>query len=574
MPYDPKRSGWRRYASIQVLAAVLAGIAVVVYVIFLLLSNYKSERNLQRNLLVQFEQETKIRAKALEYFLSSATENINNLVTSREVFTFFENRDLGMSMEYGLKLSLFPIRERFLALIRRTRTGGVPLYSRIVLVDREGRLLVDTEDPPNRLHPVAEAPPALRDPERPVIELSEGNEIVVSHSYRFKDRYEARIIAWMPLDVPYASLLREEHGSDHLLYVGVPGTGKIHLPKSAAPAAAPTGLPPPASIPPGNPTRFLATMPGGTSRDMLACRQPVEGTPISVIQVIDAGEIFGRVAPMQQFGRMGLAALAILLGATYTFYLSIRSLVLQHGLEGSLLREKEIQRKNEQLQVEIAERMKAEEAQARLGMAVEQAAEVILITDTEGTIQYANPAFERISGYSREEAVGRNPRILKSGRHGKDFYRDLWDTLTRGETWSGNLVNRRKDGKLFQEVAVISPVRDAAGTVVNYVAVKRDVTHEVQMEEQLRQMQKMEAVGKLAGGIAHDFNNLLTVINGFSELLLGRPGLDSACRKEVDEIRRAGGKAAALTRQLLAFSRRQMLQPKVLDLGKVTLEMD
>ncbi|MGZ9148371.1 MAG: PAS domain S-box protein [Candidatus Deferrimicrobiaceae bacterium] len=574
MPHDPKGAGWRRYASAQVLAAVLAGIVVVVYVVLLLLSNYRSERDLQRNLLAQFEQETKIRAKALEYFLSTAKENINNLATSREIFTFFENRDLGMSMEYGLKLSLFPIRERFLGLVRRTRIGGVPLYSRVVLVDREGGLLVDTDDPPSRSEPVGKAFVAPRHSENPVIDLPDGNEIVVSHPFIFKDRYEGQIIASIPLDVPYASLLREEQGSNHLLYIGVSGTGEIRVPNAVASVTAPSHLPPPGSIPPGKPVKFTATTPEGTSRDMLACRQPVEGTPISVIQVLDATEILGHVTPTEQVGRMGLAALAILLGTIYTLVLSIRSLVLKHGLDGSLLREKEIQRKNEQLQVEIAERIKAEEAQARLGMAVEQAAEVIMISDTDGTIQYVNPAFERISGYSREEAIGKNPRILKSGRHEEAFYRVLWDTLARGETWSGNLINRRKDGKLFEEVAVISPVRDAGGTVVNYVAVKRDVTHEVQLEEELRQMQKMEAVGKLAGGIAHDFNNLMTVINGFSELLQGRPGLDSTCRKEVDEIRKAGDRAAALTRQLLAFSRRQMLQPKTVDLGKVTSEMD
>jgi hypothetical protein len=240
MANGPEGAGWRRYASIQVIAAILAGIVVVVYVVFLLLSNYRSERNLQRNLLAQFEQETKIRAQALEYFLSTATENINNLATSRELFTFFENRDLGMSMEYGLKLSLFPIRERFLGLIRRTRIGGVPLYSRIVLVDRYGRLVVDTEDATSRSESGWKAFVAPRHREKPVIELPDGNRIVVSYPYTFKDRYEGQIVAWIPLEVPYATLLREEQGSNHLLYIGVPGTGRIHFPNSAVTEAAPS----------------------------------------------------------------------------------------------------------------------------------------------------------------------------------------------------------------------------------------------------------------------------------------------------------------------------------------------
>ena len=168
---------------------------------------------------------------------------------------------------------------------------------------------------------------------------------------------------------------------------------------------------------------------------------------------------------------------------------------------------------------DITERKLAEESHARLAMAVEQAAETIVITDTSGTILYANPAFEKTSGYTRAEALGQNPRILKSGKHDAEFYRQMWEVLGRGETWHGHFINKRKDGTLYEEDATISPVRDAAGKVVNYVAVKRDVTHEMQLESQFRQSQKMEAIGKLAGGVAHDFNNILAVIQMQADLL-------------------------------------------------------
>ena len=223
--------------------------------------------------------------------------------------------------------------------------------------------------------------------------------------------------------------------------------------------------------------------------------------------------------------------------------------------------------------MDVTERKAAEESQARLTMAVEQAGESIVVTDTRGTIQYVNPAFERITGYDRVEVIGQNPRILKSGRQDPAFYRNLWETLRRGEVWRGTFLNRRKDGTLYEEDAVISPVRDPSGQVVNYVAVKRDVTDVRRMEEQLRQSQKMEAVGRLAGGVAHDFNNLLTAISGYSDLLLHRLPEYSTLRRDVEEIRKAGDRAAALTRQLLAFSRRQVLQPKVLDLNAVVTNM-
>ncbi len=223
---------------------------------------------------------------------------------------------------------------------------------------------------------------------------------------------------------------------------------------------------------------------------------------------------------------------------------------------------------------DVSERKKSEEALLRLATAVEQSAEVIVITDTAGDIEYVNPAFERVTGFRRDEVLGKNPRLLKSGKHDLAFYRQLWDTLLQGDVWTGVFVNRRKDGTLYEEEAVISPVRDTGGEVINYVAVKRDVTNERRVEEQLRQAQKMEAVGRLAGGIAHDFNNLLTAITGYTDLLLMDLPEGGAAHREVLEIRKAGDRAASLTRQLLAFSRRQVLQPKVLDLNQVVMDME
>ncbi|MBZ5516928.1 MAG: PAS domain S-box protein, partial [Acidobacteriia bacterium] len=219
------------------------------------------------------------------------------------------------------------------------------------------------------------------------------------------------------------------------------------------------------------------------------------------------------------------------------------------------------------------DRERAEEERARLSQAVEQAAEAIVVTDPEGNIAYVNPAFERVTGYSRPEVVGRNPRILKSGKQDAEFYRTMWETLARGEAWSGRFVNRRKDGTLYEAEAVISPVRDGAGRLVNYVAVQRDVTRERQLEEQIRQTQRVEAVGRLAGGVAHDFNNLLTIISGYSDLLVDRLGSEHPQRSYVDEIRKAADRAASLTRQLLAFSRRQVLAPQVLDLNAVVANL-
>jgi PAS domain S-box-containing protein len=222
---------------------------------------------------------------------------------------------------------------------------------------------------------------------------------------------------------------------------------------------------------------------------------------------------------------------------------------------------------------DIAERKRAEEALVRLATAVEQAAESIVITDPDGIIQYVNPAFEFTTGYSRDEAIGRHSRLLNSGKQDSTFYADLWATIKRGDVWTGHFINRKKDGTVYEEEATISPVRDSSGNITNFVAVKRDVTKEVGLEKQLIHSQKMEAIGTLAGGIAHDFNNLLTAIVGYSQLAMGKLVQEDPLRSDIVEIEKAGQRAATLTSQLLAFSRKQVLQFKTLDLNALVTDL-
>jgi PAS domain S-box-containing protein len=211
-------------------------------------------------------------------------------------------------------------------------------------------------------------------------------------------------------------------------------------------------------------------------------------------------------------------------------------------------------------------RVAADDQRMRLATAVEQAAEAIVITDREARILYVNPAFERVSGYDEAELIGANPRLLQSGRQGRDFYTSMWSTLRAGETWHGSFLNRRKDGVVYEEDAVISPIRDSAGAVVSFVGVQRDVSRERALERELAEAGRMEVVGQLAGGIAHDFNNLLTAITGYAELLRREVGADPEVQADVDEILRASRSAAGLVRQLLAFGRRQVLEPQGLAL--------
>lgn len=173
----------------------------------------------------------------------------------------------------------------------------------------------------------------------------------------------------------------------------------------------------------------------------------------------------------------------------------------------------------EEAQQEIAERKRAEIDYLRLVTAVEQSAEGVIITADDGAIQYVNPEFERITGYKKEDAIGQNPRILKSGTHDEEFYRGMWETISRGEVWSGRLVNRKKDGSLYDEEMIISPIRDPSGEITNYVAVMRDISQELIFEAQLRQSDKLQAIGQLAAGIAHEINTPMQFVGDNTRFL-------------------------------------------------------
>ena len=125
---------------------------------------------------------------------------------------------------------------------------------------------------------------------------------------------------------------------------------------------------------------------------------------------------------------------------------------------------------------DVSERKRLDTERDKFQTAVEQAAEAIVISDLMGNVQYVNPAFERVTGYSREESLDRNISFLKSGQHDQAFYREIWETITGGQTWKGRIVNKRKDGSLFTEDVTISPVVDFEENIINYVAIKREIS--------------------------------------------------------------------------------------------------
>ena len=221
---------------------------------------------------------------------------------------------------------------------------------------------------------------------------------------------------------------------------------------------------------------------------------------------------------------------------------------------------------------EITEEKKSQADLSKLFQAIQQSPMSVVITDRDGKIEYVNPEFTKVTGYTMAEAIGRNPRILKSGHTPPELYAELWETISAGGVWRGEFHNKKKNGELFWELASIAPVKDG-DKITNFVAVKEDITERREMEEQLRQSQKIQAVGQLTGGIAHDFNNLLAIVMGNLQLLGERVSGDAKAREYLDDALWSAKRGGELTHRLLAFARKQPLKPAVIDLNDVVRGM-
>ncbi len=205
--------------------------------------------------------------------------------------------------------------------------------------------------------------------------------------------------------------------------------------------------------------------------------------------------------------------------------------------------------------------------------AMQAAANAILISDRDGKVLWVNEAFTALTLYPLVECVGLTPgALLNSGRQDLAFNRRLWQTINGGHVFRSEIINRRKDGTLFTAETTITPLHDDAGVITHFIAVQQDITQRKLLEEQFRQAQKMDSVGRLAAGVAHDFNNTLSVIRGYAEIAMQELDPQSPMYEDVGEIYKAAQRSTDLTRQLLTFARKQDVAPRVVDLNAAVSE--
>jgi len=223
---------------------------------------------------------------------------------------------------------------------------------------------------------------------------------------------------------------------------------------------------------------------------------------------------------------------------------------------------------------DVTQRRLAEEQFLRLACAVEQSPVAILITDPEGRVQYVNRKFTESSGHSMEDILDQNLDPLRTGHADEEAYQRFWQTLRSTGEWSGELYLAQRQGKTVCESVRVSSIRNEAGEITNRLCLREDITDRKQLEEQLRQSQKMESLGTLAGGIAHDFNNMLAIIHGYAELCLNRVGdQDEKMRKYLREVHSAAQRACGLVRQILIFSRKTEVHFTLVSLPQLVREL-
>ena len=682
------------------LTTAFAAVVLLVCLGTLLVKTYRAQIEIRESILNNFKQDLAKHAAALSYFYAERKNDLKNLPTKREISIYFENKALGMSMEYGLRASLIAIQESFNQVLQERLLDADRIYTRFIFADSSGACLIDSQKTPDPefqgktcqqfLNPLNPAPVVL------VKRVNGRAQLIVSCPYFFKGTYSGQIIAWISTETVHKHLIGADN-QFHKKIVRVFSTqGDFYLPTEMNGADISADLPIVTRLADLEYYRFkLANQPGGPV-EMISTWMPIQDTPLLLVGAIPTHELFGYLSPWHLLAVLGSLSLFSLVGGGVAWWTNTRNVVLRTRLEGAAIREQEIGEKNVQLEEEIAERKRAEqalrEAEEKYRTIFENAVEGIFQSTPDGRFLSVNPAMAAIHGYDSTSAVmveitdiGRQlyvdpkrreelKKLLEFEGFVKDFVcqvikkdgakiwvtqsaravRDDQDKILYYEGFVQDITERKEAEELSRDLIAASPIgiyiyqagkyqtinqwfqeitgfdkdelsllepvnlvhpddrheveqkaasmlEGKSSTAYEYRIITRegkvkwimetvtptiyrgndailgfsmDITGHKELEKQLLQAQKMEAVGRLAGGVAHDFNNMLGAIIGYTEMLMNHLNPDEPYYHYGEEVRKAADRAAMLTRQLLAFSRKQMLQPQKLNLNRVIADLE
>ena len=546
-------------------AFLTAGVALAAVVGWLLLENYRSTARRRYDLLREHAAALVLRASVLDSALVYAERSLDAAAQSPEVGALLESHELGLSEQYGLALSRAASRDRLRTVTRHGQFGAEPAFTHVALLDRNG----------NEVAGVGPAGDASGITWRPtpgegggILLLPDGAGLASVHEV-LRGGARAGLLVGLLTPEPVTRALVQGFRR------GPEPAHSYLVDAVAAPFHGP-GLRHEAPLPrdihaiPADGMGVEVTDESRPGARSIVARVSVPGRNFFLVDV-HPYDAFFRDIPSEASSANLAAAVALALGAVVLgVVMNVRALIRRTRQEESTAREREVGEKNEALEREAAERQRVERSRAVLANALEQSADAVAIADTGLRIVHVNAAFEQITGRSGSDARGR--MLLEAfapAAPGTPEGRSLLTAIREGRPWRGVLAGARADGRSFDARVSVAPVRDATGTVTHQVLTARDVTDELREQEGRRHAQRLEAIGTLAGGVAHDFNNLLTAINGYAAIAMEDLQPGDPLREDLEEIRNAGERAADLTRQLLAFGRRQVLTPESLDLGAV-----
>lgn len=566
------------------IAVVFVSLILMGFIAFLLIKNYLSQVELQKSATENFKTATEKQATALSYFFNERKNDIKNIVSSREIAIFFENKALGMSMEYGLQQSLLSITNLFNYLFEEKKLNAERIYNRIVFVDENGKLISScSHSIKERRMPEPQwkkfITPKRYDVFLNVRQQAEQLEIIISSPYFFKNKYVGQIIAWLEPRVIYNHLLNGNDKSTNRNMFFNCGTGSLFPQEKAKNIFSSIEVDKLKNIPSNEPYWFQMINRKNSRIKMLALRLPIQNTPLSIITTLPVVQLFGNTNPRDLLLAMAVIALIILCAMAFVLTFHTQNLVLNAYLSQEHKRKKEVEEKNVLLEQEISERKRIEQAlrenEEMFRKISSSAQNAIIIMNNDGNISYWNKAAEKILGYTSEKALGQNLHTLIAPKTFMDGYSKGLSHFEN--TGQGPIVGKtveftaiRKNGEEIPIELALSAVRLKGRW--NAIGILRDISQRKQIESSLREAKEFadaanRAKSEFLSNMSHELRTPLNHIIGFTELVVDRQfgALNKVQHEYLNDVLQSSKHLLSLINDILDLSR--------IEAGKLQLEV-